>query len=170
MISILCSLSLGASAAQSIFALTSAEILFEGQAVSLYDASDVLQENPFPLVGGNYHDAADDIIFGDASASLQAGALSVDNETGVAPVYLEINTVIPMRVSGFGYDTLINQYSNLVITNSDSGFMIMDPIGTDDHIFLAVPEPAAWATMLLGIAAVGGVLRRNRPASAAYLG
>jgi hypothetical protein len=43
-----------------------------------------------------------------------------------------------------------------------SGFLQFDDI----RVVAGVPEPASWALMILGFGAVGGALRRRRPASA----
>jgi len=49
---------------------------------------------------------------------------------------------------------------------SSSGTLLSNPYGAGDPTTPAVPEPASWAMMMLGFAALGGMLRHRRSAVA----
>jgi hypothetical protein len=156
-----CSVPTVSSAAQSIFAYDEADVVFEGQPVLIYDAAGTAQPNPFLLEVGDYHDASGSITLGDASESLSAGAIDLNNDTGVGPVDLTVDTVTPIAISGFGYAPATHHYSDLSVTMTARGFTIVDPIGTEDHIFASAPEPASWSMLLIGVGAIGAALRRD---------
>lgn len=79
-------------------------------------------------------------------------------------------------VNGWGDTAGVTSDINLY---SSQGFLSTLPVGKIDVVFgsrsplhqtfafSATPEPATWATMILGLGAMGAVLRRRRPATAA---
>ncbi|MBL8553104.1 MAG: PEPxxWA-CTERM sorting domain-containing protein [Phenylobacterium sp.] len=48
------------------------------------------------------------------------------------------------------------------VTFSGNSFMLFDDISIDGGVSTAVPEPGAWALMILGFGAAGAALRRRR--------
>jgi PEP-CTERM motif len=90
--------------------------------------------------------------------SIVAGGPSAEHGGGAL-------TLIPDGVSGMeGNGTLVfkGTYSSLTFTNPDHEFWYGFTLGANG----AVPEPATWAMMILGMSMLGGVMRSRRAAQA----
>lgn len=106
------------------------------------------------------------------SAAIQMAVWEIVNESGSSPYSLD-GGLFQMGTTGsvaLGARSLAQGYldnlGNFSATGTHSYRMLtaISPINNQRQVFLAVagvPEPSAWALMILGFGLVGGVLRKN---------
>lgn len=81
--------------------------------------------------------------------------------------YVTENGIGFTTASGFGY---VYSYDGFYLEDSEAGYNFVDsftaaPVPAATPVAAAVPEPATWGMMILGMGMMGGVLRRRVRAS-----
>lgn len=127
-----------------------------GEALGLYDSGGNLLASTFvtlsdPIVGGYY-------FANIAPVALTSGAsYTVVAQTGNNPWEFGTLGATPPQIT-FNYDSYFYG-STLHYTTNTGG---SGPAYFGPNLQIGVPEPAAWALMLIGVAGVGGAMRSTR--------
>jgi phospholipase/lecithinase/hemolysin len=74
----------------------------------------------------------------------------------------DLNTTTPCQIVGGGFPQLSNCTDSLYFDTIHPTYLAHQAVANAILAELAVPEPAAWMTMLLGFGAIGGAMRRRR--------
>lgn len=122
------------------------------------DALTTLESTSLTVSGGSL--GLDSVIFNDASY-ITAGTQDLPNSfslLALSTVNKSLSLVFstPLTLSGATLSTASDNYQQYVGTRTIVSGSVVNPDAT------AVPEPASWALMLTGFAAVGFALRRRR--------
>ena len=147
-----------------------------GNIYSLRDISKITTATLNPSTGVDYTTSQIgflggvlDLINTNAASSnpnqVEASALNTLAITGEGPY-----TVTPNNFTGaqlVSFDNDLTNYRNIAAANPDYNVFGAAPANNDGQILAftmptAVPEAATWTMMLVGVAGIGGAMRRNR--------
>jgi hypothetical protein len=97
-------------------------------------------------------------------ATSQDGLFTYDNVVyDVTPIVDDFSGLLFTTASGTEYNFWSNSATEFELYSAKNGSYGAYSVGTLSSIAAAAPEPAAWAMMILGMGAVGAMLRRQRP-------
>lgn len=107
-------------------------------------------------------------FYDDGLSSTPAGApstfygLPLTIDTGQGAFNVATSTSRNMTFFGATSDTAFTSVTIKGAGSTPSSFTVLDNLRIGSAVISAVPEPATWATMLLGFGFVGGMLRATR--------
>jgi hypothetical protein len=126
------------------------------------------------LSSNNYCGGGFTVTFDSAVTALQFFFAGDDTTAGLS-VFLNGSSTSALTVNGDGHPTTaqlvdLSKFGPITSMTVSGGSLDRNGFVYDDFSWIAVPEPATWAMMLLGFGGIGLAMRRQRARAAATLG